>query len=369
MRIVHLVIGGDVAGGQLVALRLLRAARERGDEVAVVSPSEGAFTDLLRAEGVRVHIADVNRSFRLGELARLVGILREERADILHSHTAVAANVLARVAGRLAGVAVVSHLHIENHFRPQRLAAALLRTLDNVTVRLAARVIAVSEGTRTALLAQGYPPGLIEVIPNGVDDIPDAAERRPGLRAELGIPDGVPLVGEVARLCAVKGQRELIDAVATLPGVWLLLVGADLEQGGAYERELREAAEAAGLADRVIFAGYRGDAGDCIAELDVFALPSWIEGMPLVALEAMQRGKPVVATPVGGTAEVVADGETGVIVPVRDPVRLAAALRELLADPEHARRLGEAGRRRARERFSAAASVQRTLEVYDELAR
>lgn len=83
----------------------------------------------------------------------------------------------------------------------------------------------------------------------------------------------------------------------------------------------------------------------------------------------MQRGKPVVATPVGGTAEVVVHGETGLIVPVREPQVLADALRELLADPARAQTLGEAGRRRARERYSAAASVQRTLEVYDELAR
>lgn len=369
MRIVHLVIGGEVAGGQLVALRLLRAARERGDEVAVVSPGEGAFTRLLRDEGVRVHIADVNRSFRLGDLLRLVRILREERADVLHTHTAVAANVLARVAGRLAGTAVVSHLHIENHFRPQRLPAAILRTLDNLSVRLAARVIAVSASTRDALVQQGYPAGRILVIPNGVDEIADAGARTPGLRAGLGIPQDAPLVGEVARLCAVKGQRELIEAMAQVPGAWLLLVGADLEQGGAYEQELRAVAAGAGVAERVVFAGYRGDAGACMAELDVFALPSWIEGMPLVALEAMQRGKPVVATPVGGTAEVVLDGITGLIVPVRDPQALAAALRAVLDDPQRARALGEAGRERARTAFSAAASVQRTLEVYDDLGR
>lgn len=109
MRVVHLVIGGEVAGGQLVALRLIRAARERGDQVSVVAPSEGAFLDLLRAEGITIHIADVNRTFRVGDLMRLVRILRAEQADVLHTHTALAANVLSRVAGRLAGAAVVSH--------------------------------------------------------------------------------------------------------------------------------------------------------------------------------------------------------------------------------------------------------------------
>jgi len=369
MRVVHLVIGGEVAGGQLVALRLIRAARDRGDQVSVVAPSEGAFLDLLRAEGITIHIADVNRTFRVGDLMRLVRILRAEQADILHTHTALAANVLSRVAGRLAGAAVVSHLHIENHFRPQRLPAAILRTLDNLTVRLAACVIAVSDGTRDALVHQGYPARRIEVIPNGVDVIPDDAPRRPGLRSELGIPEGVPLIGEVGRLCAVKGQHELITALADVPAAWLLLVGADLEQDGVYEGLLRELAASRGVAERVVFAGYRGDAGDCIAELDIFALPSWTEGMPLVVLEAMQHGKPVVATAVGGTGEIVVDGETGLLIPLRDPASLAAALRRLLDDPEQARRLGEAGRQRARRLFSAESSVRRTLEVYDELAR
>lgn len=370
MKIVHLVIAGDVAGGQLVALRLLRAAQERGHEVAVVAPGDGPFVDLLRAEGVPVHFADVSRTFRLTGLRRLVRILRRERADILHTHTALAANVLARIAGRIAHARVVSHLHIENHFRPGRLPAAAMRTLDNVSVRLAARVFAVSESTRDALVRQGYPPHLIEVVPNGIDLAEATGGRVPGLRAGLGIPDGTPLVGEVGRLCAVKGQRELIEAFATAPDdAWLVLVGADLEQGGAYEHELRAIAATAGVAERVVFAGYRSDVHALIEELDVLALPSWIEGMPLVALEAMAHGKPVVATPVGGTPEVVADGVTGLLVPVRDPERLGAALGELLADPERARRLGEAGRDRVRERFSATASTDRVLEVYDELAR
>ena len=368
VRIAHLVIGGDVAGGQLVALQLARAARERGDDVCFISPARGAFTELVERDGMRVHLVDVSRSFRVGGLVRLVALLRRTKTDVLHTHAAIAANSLARIAGRLAGVAVVSHLHIENHFPRSRVRAALVRALDNATVRLAARVIAVSDDTRRALERQGYPPQLIETIHNGIELAPAAAERRNGVRAELGIPADAPLAGEIARLAAVKGQRELIDAAARVPGLHVLLVGKDLETDGEFQRALERERDTRGVSDRVVFAGYRPDKDAVLADLDVFVLPSWVEGLPMVVLEAMAHGLPVVATPVGGTPEAVVDGETGLLVPPRDPERLADAISTLVRDRELARRLGEAGRARVAERFSAERMVTRVLEVYDEVA-
>jgi glycosyltransferase involved in cell wall biosynthesis len=369
--IVHLVIGGEVAGGQMVALALLRGARARGDRVLVVSPTPGPFVDLVRTEGVQVEFLDLSRTFRVADAWRLAGLLRREDADVLHTHTALAANALSRLAGRLAGVPVVSHMHIENHFRPQRLPRELHRSLDNATARLCARILVVSDGTRRALERQGIPPRLMETVPNGIEAQPASAAG--GLRAELGLPGSAPLVGEVGRLCEVKGQRELIEAVALLaparPDLGLVLVGRDLEQGGEYERLLRRHAERLGIADSVLFAGYREDVAAVLAELDVVCLPSWIEGLPLVALEAMAQSRPLVATPVGGTGEAVVDGETGLLVPPRDPPRLARAIESLLADPALARRMGQAGRRRLEERFSEQAMVSRVLEVYDEVAR
>jgi glycosyltransferase involved in cell wall biosynthesis len=368
MTIAHLVIGGEVAGGQLVALQLARAARARGDRVLFVSPGRGAFTDLVEREGIEVHVVDVSRTFRLRGALRLVRLLRRRRVDVLHTHTALAANVLSRVAGRLAGVAVVSHLHIENHFRANRLARAVHTALDNASARLAARVIAVSADTRDSLVEQGYPPGLVEVVHNGIDVEGEAARRANGLRAELGVPEGTPLVGELARLCDVKGQRELIEAAALVPDVHVVIAGDDLEQGGAYRDLLVRLARERGVSERVHFLGYRADSGALLDQLDVVVLPSWIEGLPLVVLEAMAHARPVVATSVGGSPELVADGETGLLVPPRDPRALADAVRSLVADPERARRLGLAGRGRAEREFSEAAMTARVLEVYDAVA-
>lgn len=366
MRIVHLVIAGDVAGGQIVALQLARAARERGDDVLFVAPAEGPFTELVRREGMTVGLADVNRLFRVAGAARLWRMLRRERADVLHMHTAVAANVVARVVGRLAGAKVVSHLHIENHFRDNALGRAVYRALDNWTVRLSHAILAVSDDTRRALERQGYPSGRIETIHNGVA-LPDEPSS-PRVRDELGIPESAPVIGVVARLCDVKGQREVIDALALLGnGTRALVVGEDLETRGAYRDALERRAEERGVSDRVVFTGHRGDVPAILDALDVFVLPSWTEGLPMTVLEAMAHGRPVVATPVGGTPELVADGETGLLVPPRDPQRLADALRLLLSDPERARRMGEAGRRRVAERFSAEETERRVLEVYDRI--
>jgi glycosyltransferase involved in cell wall biosynthesis len=362
VRVAHLLIDGEVAGGQLVALELARALRERGDNALFVSPARGPFTERAEAEGFGVVHGDVGRLHRVRGMLALSQRLHDERVDLLHTHTLAAANTLGRLAARWARLPVVSHLHIENHFRPA--TRWLLRRADNLSARFAAVHIAVSEDTKRAYERQGY-LRRIEVVYNGV--ALDGAGRTASLRAELGIPADAPLVGEIGRLCDVKGQRELIEALVQVPEARAVLVGGDLEQGGAFQASLEHEAERLGVRDRVVFTGRREDAHGLLAELDVLALPSWTEGLPLVVLEAMAQRRPVVATPVGGTPEVVVDGETGLLVPPRDPDALAAALRRLLADAGLRRRMGEAGYERVREHFSAEAMTRRVLAIYDEV--
>lgn len=363
VRVAHLLISGDVAGGQLIALQLARATRDRGEEALFVAPARGPFVERAEAEGFETHLVDVGRLHRAPGARTLARLLRDRRVDVLHTHTLAAANVLGRLAARRAAVPVVSHLHIENHFRSA--TKPILRRADNASARLCAALIAVSEDTRRAYERQGYPPR-IEVVYNGV--ALDGATPA-GLRGRLGIPDDAPLVGEVGRLCDVKGQRELIEALAKVPSAHAVFVGVDLERGGEYQRELERTAERLGVRDRVVFAGRIEDAGRLLADLDVLALPSWTEGLPLVVLEAMARKRAVVATPVGGTPEVVVDGVTGLLVPPRDPDALADALRRLLADAPLRARMGDAGYERVRARFSADAMTGRVLAIYDAVAR
>jgi glycosyltransferase involved in cell wall biosynthesis len=362
VRIVHLVIGGDVAGGQLVARSLARAAREAGHEVSFLSPSAGPFTELVEGEGFGVRVVPLGGALDIGSLVRLRRALKQLDANVVHTHGHFSVNVLGRVAGRLAGARVVAHMHIENAFRAAPLGRALQVALDDATARLCSRILVVSDATRQILARQGYPRRM-EVVRNGI-----VGERVGPLRLD-GIPDGAPLVVHVGRLAPVKGQRELIEALPMLDGVHVVLVGVDLESGGDYRRELESFAASLGVADRVVFAGYRDDVPALLAGADVFTLPSRMEGLPLVVLEAMAQARPVVATAVGGTPELVEDAVTGLLVPPGDVAALASALRSLLDDPARARTLGEAGRRRFEEQFTTAAMTDPVLEVYAELAR
>lgn len=353
MRVAQLVIGGDVAGGQMVALQLARAARDAGHDVSFVSPSDGPFVALVRKEGFSARIVPLRSALDPVALVRLTRALQADRIELVHTHGHFGVNVLGRVAARLSGARVLSHMHIESAFRAGLGRGAQI-ALDNATARLCFALVAVSDATRDALIRQGYPRDRLVTVHNGIVPADVARPTR--------LADG-PTVIEVGRLADVKGQRVLLAAAARLDAT-VILVGGDLEQGGAYEAGLRSEAERLGIADRVVFAGYRDDVAELLAGCDVFCLPSLVEGMPLVVLEAMLQARPVVATPVGGTGELVVDGETGLLVPPRDVDALADALSSLLSDRELAERMGAAGRQRVLADFSAAEVSRRVLALY-----
>jgi glycosyltransferase involved in cell wall biosynthesis len=360
VKIVHLVIGGEIAGGQIVALQLATAARAAGHEPVFVSPSSGPFLDLVAGEGIRARVVPLSGALEPGGIARLRRVLRDEDADILHTHTHFSLNVAGRLAARAAGADVIAHMHIENVFRADPLGQRIQVAIDNGTARLCRWIVAVSDATRDSLVAQGYPRARTLTVHNGIEP------REPAAPAPIEPEPTGPVLLEVGRLCEVKGQRELITALSQLErdDVTLLLAGDDLESGGTYRRALQQQARDLGVESRVRFLGRRDDVPALLAVADVLVLPSWIEGLPLVVLEAMAAGVPVVATSVGGTPEAVVEGETGLLVPPRDASALARAIDAVLVDPDRARRLGEAGRRRARERFDADAAAQRILGLY-----
>jgi glycosyltransferase involved in cell wall biosynthesis len=274
------------------------------------------------------------------------------------------ANLIGRVAGRLAGVPIII-----NSRRNVYIGSPLRESLNRWTSPLADRVIAVCELARQVEIERAnVPPNHVLTIYNGLDaaafDVSDADGLR--IRRSFEIPPPAPLVGSVGRLHVQKDFHTLLTAMTyvrkCLPDVRLLIVG-----DGDLRDALEDRARAFGLAESVTFAGHRDDIPQILAALDVFTLPSRWEGLPNAVLEAMAAGLPVVATHVGGVPELVVDAETGLLVPPQDPAALSRALLTLLENSDLRREMGRAGRDRVRACFSIDRMVQDTAQLYDTL--
>ncbi|HSL81291.1 MAG TPA: glycosyltransferase family 4 protein, partial [Thermoanaerobaculia bacterium] len=245
------------------------------------------------------------------------------------------------------------------------LRAPVLAVLGRTTARLADRVVAPSRAT-AAELEEDYGARAPAVIPNGVTPAPAAP---PGVGPGELPPAGSPMVLFAGRFRTRKAVAVLLEAFARLlrehPGAALVLAG-DGEQRGALEAR----AERLGIAGAVRFAGVqpRDALPAWYAAADLFCLPSLYEGFPLAILEAMAAGLPVVATAVAGVPEAVVDGVTGRLVPPEDAAALARALAELAADPERARRMGDAGRRRVETEYAIPRIAAAYLDLWGELA-
>jgi len=250
---------------------------------------------------------------------------------------------------------VVAKRNVDAFETPRQIA------MQRIAHRLATHVTAVSAAVGDTVAALGVPRDRITVIPNGVDAV--RFGRMTGDRARLGVNGARTVVGSVGCLAARKDYATLLDALALLAArgheFSAVLVG-----DGPEREALEQRARSLGLEPRVKFLGERSDVDRLLPAMDIFVLSSREEGIPNALLEAMAAGRPSVATAVGGTCEVMTDGETGWLVPARAPESLANALADAIDHPDEARRRGEAARRAAVERMSIEAMVRRHEEFY-----
>jgi glycosyltransferase involved in cell wall biosynthesis len=368
LRIVFCVGSLQVGGTESQLVKLAGSLAARGHDVHVVALSRsgpyepelrtlGIPTRIFSYTGLRTHGPDGRRSARvlLRELSQLVEVWRHLRAlrpDVCHgflftcyTHVlpiAWLAGVPARVNGRRGA--------------PPPTPTGLLRTLLDFAGHRSSNLYVTNSRALRAELAgeEKVPVGRIEVIPNGVE-----------LPEETAEPARCPARGiVVANLIAYKGHADLIEALALLDEPpYLCLVG----QGPERER-LAALVRARGLGHVVTLAGAVPDARALLAGFQFAVLPSHSEGLPNAVLEAMAAGLPVVATAVGGVPDIVADGETGLLVPPRDPAALAKAIERLAADPDLRAAMGAAGRRAAT-RLSVADCADRHEAAYRALLR
>jgi glycosyltransferase involved in cell wall biosynthesis len=293
---------------------------------------------------------------------RLCWVIYRRRVDLIHVNSYVPGNY-ARLAAALMQVPIIiDHWHGFTRFNGKR------RLICRVLGRFTDLSIAVSQGVKDYLVQEiGLDPAKIRVVPNGVDIAAmDAARPGDAVRRELGLPEGLAVIGLVGRLDHWgKGHKELFTAMAGLKErypIHALIIG-----DGRRMDEVRGLAASLGLGGEVHFLGPRQDVPDLLNAMDIFVLPSYSEGVSLALLEAMAAGKPVIATAVGGTPEVVTDGVTGLLIPPRDAGALAGALERLLADPAFAQHLGANARAHVRDHFSLDRLGREINAIYGEL--
>ncbi len=360
MHILHIIRSANFAGSERFLLTLARAQKEEGHRTTAVIVPGKRMESICREEGMDLASVPANALFGSIRLSRWA---RENGVDAIHTHLTGAARLGLAVARRL-GIPCVAHLHI---YRADPAYAAVAAYGKGRLVGVSRHVAAFYE--KSFSLA----PGSIPVAMNAsfVLENPDAAltrtEAAAALRDELDLPEDSRLLLFTGRLSKGKGQDVAIEAMKTIaarhPQARLLLAGT-AKRGSGMEAVLRRQVREAGLEESVIFLGFRRDVVRLMRAADLCLMPSRMDVMPLVAVEAMMLGCPLVATNVCGVPELIGDGKTGLLVPPEDPQALARAAIRLLDDPAAASAIGLAAEAHAGVECAPALLAKRIGAVY-----
>jgi glycosyltransferase involved in cell wall biosynthesis len=368
LRVLHVIDSLRTGGAEALLIEAARGAADRGVEIEVVTLAardDAPFERSLRDLGVVVHIESGRGPKPLFDpirFVRLVRLVRRVRPDVVHTHLAVS-NVLGTIAARWAGVPSVTTIHNVQSARGRR-----ARLLDWIELRVLARgrgpIIAV--GRRVgALAAQRWPRRRVEVVENPAPSLEPSTDAGAAVRRELLGDREASLLLAIGRLDEQKGFDVLLEAVARLgadqPDVVVAIAG-----DGGLDAELRRQTLDLGIDGRVRFLGSRSDVADLFAAADVCVVPSRWEGLPLVVLEAMTAGVPIVASDVGDVADAV--GGDGWLVPPCDPETLARSLVTVLSEPKRAREMAARGRERVAARYSREIWSAKHDAIYESVA-
>ena len=361
LRVLIVVDSLNVGGAERHVVDLALALHREGHAVTVACSVPGSLAEPLEAARIPVRPLlgrIVKRRVSLPYARALRKLLERERFDLVHAHiyASAAASALA-TAGTGVPLVITEHTEALWQGRGGQL-------FSRWVYRRTSRVIAVSDAIRRRLVERdGVPPDGITLLPNSVPPVRQAHGDAMPLPSDLG-GEG-PVVGVVARLQPEKGVASFLKAAShvarELPEARFVVVG-----DGPLREDLLGLAEDLGVRDQVHFLGFRPDAQALLELMDVVAVPSVSEGTPLIVLEAMSAGVPVVASRVGGIPGQIRPGREGLLVPPGDAKALGNALLSLLRDPERAWRMGEAGRLRAETEFSHETMVRKVEGLYRE---
>jgi glycosyltransferase involved in cell wall biosynthesis len=384
--ILQIISNLDIGGAQEVVRTLVEYLSEAGCAPVVCTFKDGPLRYDIERLGIPVEILPGRRysvmalPLYLWDMVRLrkqlAGIARKYRIEIIQTHLTRSLDFLILTLRWETSVRKIywtihnySYTLQKHHLRknkwllrPKRLAHRLLYRLGSYWVD---GFIAVSDDVETAILADIRPvKSKITVIANGVDVRRYGRQvDRAAIRRQLGLPDDARLLIMVGMFKKQKGHRYLIEAAPAIlerfPDLHIILLGE-----GLLRKEVEGQVRIAGLDEQIHFLGSRSDVPDLLAASDYFVLPSLWEGLPMALIEAMASGLPIVATDVSGTNQVMVHEETGLLVPPADSQQLSQALIRLISNPDQAKSMGAAARRRIIMDYSAQKQAQEHLDLF-----
>lgn len=371
MKVLQVTNGIIWGGGEKYVLLLLEAFKNRPIDMSLAVFSEGRLSSEARKMGVQVHM--VPKRFR-GDprpLFRLAGLIGQEGIDIVHTHL-LSGNIYGRLAGKLRGVkGIVSTAHHADKGATGFRSPVVQGLVFHWDIRMASlcdRVIATSTHLKRLLVQKGIPEQKSVSIVNGLNlaRVYASEVEKQRVRRQLGLAEGVKVVGTVGRLVPVKNfplflraARRVVDSGIKAQFV---LVGS-----GPLRGQLEQDAAHLDLSGQLIFAGFQENVFPFVALFDLFVLSSNSETSCFVVSEAMALGKPVIATSVGGVPELIDHGRDGWLCSPHDEVSLAEAMISLLQDERQAQELGRQAARRVREQRSLRTMANQVMAVYQQL--
>ncbi len=367
MRILHLISSSGLFGAERVAIELSKVLIRHGYHpiIGVLKNTHNPHTEVTdeaKENSIDHAVFPCRSQFDRKLISSLREFIKTNHVDLVHCH-GYKSNFYGILASRNMVPAVTTN---HNWLRPNwRLKVYCL--IDSLLIRYFNRIIAVSDEVKEEMLAVGVPEEKIRVIYNGIDldRFKDQCSSEK-IRKELGLDGNDRIVGTIGSFTEAKGYDYLLKAAKEIidarKAVKFLIVG-----DGPLNGHLRNTARGLGIQDNVIFTGYRKDIPELLSVMDMYVLSSVREGLPMVLLEAMAAGKPVIASKVGAVPKVIIDNESGVLITPGDAGEMKKAVLDLLSDDSRSKRLGLAGQKRLKENFSSDVMAGKYMSVYGEL--
>ncbi len=351
MRILHIDTERGFRGGQLQVLLLMEGLKKRGHENFLAASNERLIKK-ARPLTEAILTVNPNRILDIVNIFKICKFINFSKADVIHLHTAHS-HLVGGLAGKIKHKKVVVTRRVDFPIRS--------RFKYN---RLADKIIAISKAIENVLLEGGVEKDKIALVPSGIDTEKfDNPKNGDYIFREFNIPDKRLMLGTIAHLTDHKGHTYLLDAIPLVlkefPYCFFLFIG-----DGELKDSLKTKSRILGIRDKVFLTGFREDIPEILSILDLFVLPSHLEGLCTSLMDAMYMGVPVVATTAGGIPEVVENEKTGLLVPPKDPKTLAEAIINLLNDEDKRKMFAVEGKKRIIEKFTASDMVEKVEQVY-----